>query len=252
MIVNVATLDVEAGSDVELRDVLLISDGDKITVGNPTVADAVVVAEVVEHGRGKKVINFKYKAKVRYRRKRGHRQGFTKLAVREIRIGDRPAGEAVAASRRSRRAPVTRPLEGDDPEVDAEDIVQATLETEPQPETPRTADQSARRGGRIVETPPVEGNDAEIDAEDIVNATLGDPAAGNETDSLETPERTARRGARVVDTPPVEGDDAEIDAEDIVRASMGDNAPEADTSSEASPPARRRRRGTEGASEAQE
>jgi large subunit ribosomal protein L21 len=100
-VLNVATMDAEAGSRVELRDVLLVSDGPNITIGSPNVADAVVVAEVVEHGKGKKVVNFKYKAKVRYRRKRGHRQGYTTLSVSEIRLGSAsstaPARRAVAA-----------------------------------------------------------------------------------------------------------------------------------------------------------
>jgi large subunit ribosomal protein L21 len=86
-VLNVATLDAEPGSSVEISDVLLVSDGGNVTVGRPTVDGAVVVAEVVEHGKGRKVINFKYKAKVRYRRKRGHRQGFTRLAVRSISVG---------------------------------------------------------------------------------------------------------------------------------------------------------------------
>jgi large subunit ribosomal protein L21 len=81
---NVATIDAEPGSRIELRDVLLVSHEGTATVGTPIVDGAVVVAEVVEHGRGPKVINFKYKAKVRYRRKRGHRQAFTTLSVREI------------------------------------------------------------------------------------------------------------------------------------------------------------------------
>ncbi len=87
-VLNVATMDAELGSKVELREVLLITNDGTVTVGTPTVADAVVVAEVIQHGKGKKVINFKYKAKVRYRRKRGHRQGYTTLAVSEIRLGD--------------------------------------------------------------------------------------------------------------------------------------------------------------------
>jgi large subunit ribosomal protein L21 len=90
-VLDVATMDVEPGSEVELREVLLVSDGGTITIGSPHVADAVVVADVVEHGRGKKVISFKYKAKTRYRRKKGHRQGYTKLEVTQIRIGDATA-----------------------------------------------------------------------------------------------------------------------------------------------------------------
>jgi large subunit ribosomal protein L21 len=77
--------------------VLLVSDGDKVSIGSPNVADAVVVAEVLEHGKAAKVVSFKYKAKVRYRRKHGHRQEFTRLSVQEVRIGGAP-------SRASRRA----------------------------------------------------------------------------------------------------------------------------------------------------
>ena len=133
-VLNVATMDAEPGSRVQLSEVLLVSDGDTIKVGSPTVDGAVVVAEVVEHGKGKKVINFKYKAKVRYRRKRGHRQGFTTLSVQEITldgktekaperrtgsatapaIEERPAGfagreeeEAPAPRRRTRAAAAT-------------------------------------------------------------------------------------------------------------------------------------------------
>jgi len=103
-VLNVASLDAEPGSRVELGDILLVSDEGRITVGKPTVADALVVAEVVTHGKGRKVINFKYKAKVRYRRKRGHRQAFTRLTVQEIRFGGRTA---VAPQRRS---PVEQPV----------------------------------------------------------------------------------------------------------------------------------------------
>lgn len=66
---------------------MFVSNEGNITVGSPLVSDAVVVAEVLEHGKGRKVINFKYKAKVRYRRKRGHRQGYTRLSIEEIRLG---------------------------------------------------------------------------------------------------------------------------------------------------------------------
>lgn len=75
------------GDRVELNDVLLLSDGDNLTVGTPTVPGARVVAEVLGHARAKKVIIFKYKRKTRYRRKLGHRQPFTRLAVREIIAG---------------------------------------------------------------------------------------------------------------------------------------------------------------------
>ncbi len=77
----------EAGETVELDRVYLVSDGEKVTVGRPTVEGAKVVATVVEEGKGDKVLVFKYKPKVRYRRKKGHRQPYTRLAVKEILTG---------------------------------------------------------------------------------------------------------------------------------------------------------------------
>ena len=81
----------------------MVTDGASVSVGSPLIAGAMVIAEVLEHGKARKVISFKYKAKTRYRRKRGHRQGFTKIAVREILTeGSLPAeAEATAPARGS-------------------------------------------------------------------------------------------------------------------------------------------------------
>jgi len=84
--VDVEKLAVE-GESVELDRVYLVVDGDKVTVGRPVVQGAKVVAGVVEQGRGDKVRVFKYKPKVRYRVMRGHRQPFTRLAIKEIVVG---------------------------------------------------------------------------------------------------------------------------------------------------------------------
>jgi large subunit ribosomal protein L21 len=86
-LLTVERLDAEDGASVELADVLMIADGDRVTVGAPTVPGAKVIAEVVSHGRAKKVVVFKYKPKVRYRKKTGHRQPFTQLRVKEIVAG---------------------------------------------------------------------------------------------------------------------------------------------------------------------
>lgn len=75
------------GSIVELDRVLLLSQDDGVTVGQPTVPGAKVVATVVGHGLGEKLIVFKYKAKVRYRRRQGHRQPYTQLAIKDILTG---------------------------------------------------------------------------------------------------------------------------------------------------------------------
>ena len=82
--VQVERLPAEVGSRVELDRVLLIGDGDEVQVGRPTVAGARVVAEVVAQEKGEKIIVFRYKPKVRYRRKTGHRQRLTRLLIKEI------------------------------------------------------------------------------------------------------------------------------------------------------------------------
>ncbi|GGN03792.1 50S ribosomal protein L21 [Thermus composti] len=79
---KVEKLSAEPGSLVELPVLLL--GGEKPKVGTPFVEGAKVVAEVLGHGRGKKITISKFKAKVQYRRKKGHRQPYTELLIKEI------------------------------------------------------------------------------------------------------------------------------------------------------------------------
>lgn len=73
------------GKTVDLDKVLLIADDeDKVTIGTPTIEGAKVVATAKGEGKDKKVTIFKYKAKTRYRKKRGHRQPFTQLSIDNI------------------------------------------------------------------------------------------------------------------------------------------------------------------------
>jgi large subunit ribosomal protein L21 len=72
------------GETIELRDVLLLADGDSVTVGSPVIEGARVVGTIAEQGRTKKVIVFRYKAKTRARKKNGHRQQFTRFLVEDI------------------------------------------------------------------------------------------------------------------------------------------------------------------------
>lgn len=102
--VDVERLGVAEGETVELDRVLLISDGDKVIFGTPTVAGAKVVATVKGEGKGKKVIVFKYKPKVRYRRKQGHRQFYTRLAIDKIvGLGAETGGPAKKVVRRRKK-----------------------------------------------------------------------------------------------------------------------------------------------------
>ena len=82
-VVKVEKLELEVGSKVNF-DVLLTSDNGKIVAGNPVVKNVTCTAEVVEHGKGDKIIVYKYKAKKNYRRKQGHRQPYTAVKIVEI------------------------------------------------------------------------------------------------------------------------------------------------------------------------
>jgi large subunit ribosomal protein L21 len=82
--IDVERLEVAEGKSVDLDKVLLIGDGKKVTVGTPTVDGAKVKATSKGEGKGDKVIVFKYKPKVRYRKKTGHRQLYTRLVIDEI------------------------------------------------------------------------------------------------------------------------------------------------------------------------
>lgn len=83
---RVPSLDVELGETVTFETVLLASDGDEVKVGAPAVDGASVTAEVVKHGRDKKVIVFKRKRRKGYRKKQGHRQGFTEIRIDEVKV----------------------------------------------------------------------------------------------------------------------------------------------------------------------
>jgi len=103
------TLDVEmlpnaVDSVAEFEEVLAVSDGGQVTVGSPHVPGAKVLAQVQLHYRDRKLMVFKYKAKTRYRRKRGHRQPFTRLLIQDIQVnqpraraGSRSAATAAPA-----------------------------------------------------------------------------------------------------------------------------------------------------------
>ena len=87
--IRVESLSGDEGDEIELTEVLMVSEDGSVTLGTPAVPGAKVTAEVVGNGRGKKVIVFKYKAKTRYRRMNGHRQPYTDLKVTHIAVDKR-------------------------------------------------------------------------------------------------------------------------------------------------------------------
>ena len=85
-LVFVEKLEANEGEKVTFDNVLLVSDGDKIKVGNPTVKGAKVEATVVKQGKAKKIVVFKYKAKKNERKKQGHRQPYTQVKIEKISV----------------------------------------------------------------------------------------------------------------------------------------------------------------------
>lgn len=96
--VFVHRLDAKEGSKVEFDQVLLIDDKGKVNVGAPAVDGAKVTAEVVSHVKGDKVIVFKKKRRKGYKKKNGHRQAFTELAIKGIKV-KKPAANKAAAEK---------------------------------------------------------------------------------------------------------------------------------------------------------
>src|ERR1700746_3352642 len=86
----------DPGEIIQFGEVLLVG-GDSVTLGAPTVQGASVAAEVVEQGRGPKVIAFKKRRRKHSRRKRGHRQGITKVLSHGVLTDGRAPGQAPAA-----------------------------------------------------------------------------------------------------------------------------------------------------------
>jgi large subunit ribosomal protein L21 len=99
---DIERLDGEPDSRVTFDRVLLLADGKQVEVGNPTVSGASVAATVLGPERGAKVVVFKFRPKVHYRRRTGHRQWLTRVRIDEISApGFKPAARATAEARTS-------------------------------------------------------------------------------------------------------------------------------------------------------
>ncbi len=101
-VIMVEKLKAEAGAQIEFDKVLILGEGDQITMGQPYL-DSVVTGKVVENGKGEKVIIYKYKAKKDYRKKQGHRQPFTKVEI--IGIGGKASGKKASVEKSATEIP---------------------------------------------------------------------------------------------------------------------------------------------------
>ncbi len=153
-LLDVDLLSAEVGSTVELTDVLLLSGNGDVRVGTPTLDGVRVIAEVMEHGRAKKILVYKQKSKTRYRRKRGHRQGYTRLSIRQIVTGTEAAADETAKpkrpTRRTRRAPKA------EAPVEAPEAADSAAEPAAQPKPTRRT--RARKAPTRVEAPEAAGS----------------------------------------------------------------------------------------------
>jgi large subunit ribosomal protein L21 len=83
---RVPKIEGEPGSKITFDEILFASDGDSFKTGQPIVKGAKVTAEIVRHGKGEKVVVFKFKRRKNYRRKTGHRQQFTEIKVTGLKL----------------------------------------------------------------------------------------------------------------------------------------------------------------------
>ncbi len=83
-VLKLEQLTAEVGSTVDFIEVLMISDGDTITCGTPTIVNAVVKAEIIEHARHKKIKIIKFRRRKHHMKKMGHRQNYTQVKITAI------------------------------------------------------------------------------------------------------------------------------------------------------------------------
>jgi len=82
--IKIEKIEKKIGEEVVFPEVLLLEKQKKIEIGTPLIKGAKVISKVLSHGKGKKLIVFKYKAKTRYKVKKGHRQPFTEVEITKI------------------------------------------------------------------------------------------------------------------------------------------------------------------------
>ena len=99
----VEKLEANEGAQVTLDQVMMLGDGDTVTVGRPTVANATVEAQVVSQTRGPKILIFRRKRRKNHRRLQGHRQDLTLLKITDISTAGKPAAKAA-----SKKAPAAK------------------------------------------------------------------------------------------------------------------------------------------------
>src|SRR5713226_2950196 len=191
-VVKVERLGIVSGATVEISEVYLIADDHDITVGHPTIANARVVAEVLEQGRDKKIITFKKKRRKGYQRTIGHRQYFTALKIREIALGDRVYKAQATVSRPAAPKPRTparpSPTKTDLPKPSAAKFVEAPKAPSPK-ETPPTP-------------PQTPADRASVAVPDVGRDTVAEPAQAQPSSTTPEPVMAAPEPIASMTPPP--------------------------------------------------
>ena len=107
-IIKIEKVEGEVGQTVELEEVLLIGNSQEPKIGQPLVPNAKVVADIIDQGKDKKIIVLKYKPKVRYRKKTGHRQLYSRLVIDQIVKPGAKEDKPVKKAPRRRKKEVTK------------------------------------------------------------------------------------------------------------------------------------------------
>jgi large subunit ribosomal protein L21 len=114
----------EVGDRLELTSVLMVRDGEQLYWGNPYLEGTKVIAQVIQQGRGKKIIVFKHKRRKGYRKKQGHRQSFTKVKIEEIMIKGRVSTDNEKEERMVEPREDTQVLNNQEKDISAEELSQ--------------------------------------------------------------------------------------------------------------------------------
>lgn len=131
-LLKIEKLEADAGSTVTFDEVLMVGNGADTTVGVPTVEGASVVAEVVEQGRGRKIIIFKKRRRKNSRRRNGHRQTFTLVKVTDILTGGAKPAKKAAPKKAAPVAKEAAPAAEKEAPAAASEDAQAALFTAPE------------------------------------------------------------------------------------------------------------------------
>jgi large subunit ribosomal protein L21 len=131
----------DVGNPVTFDRVLMFSDGENVDIGQPSLEDIAVEGHIVEQGKAKKIIVFKYKRRKRYRRKKGHRQAFTAVLIDSI----KPKAQKAAETKDDTKVEAKKPETQKSPPKE-EETVKATpkKEASKKPKTEATTAQKAK------------------------------------------------------------------------------------------------------------